>query len=481
MPNNNNDDIINNILDELERKKNHNDDMASEYHNDDMASESAGQPEEPVEIREEATNDEQEKQTEIPEAEQPQHDTGRSSENGNYQENVKIRKVPNKSRERQDNPQNHKPVRENEAQAKKKKKRSHLPGVLILMTFIFAVSICLSLVIIAYGKDMLGIGKSETTHLIIIEEGATTEEIAALLEEEGIIKSPEFFTLFSQLSGSDIEYIAGEHFLRPDMAYETIIQELTSSESEQKTSVEVTFPEGITLYDAAVLLEENGVCSIDDFLFYFNAGDLGFEFESKLSARSSLKFYQMEGYLFPDTYYFYEDMDPKQVCQKIYMNFDNKMTDERYEKMEDLNLTLDQLITFASIVQQESATQESMTLVASVFWNRLNHQNQFPLLQSEPTRFYAENVIKPHMEVYDQVIIDAYNTYVSTGLTPGPICNPGTDAINAVLEAFESDYYYFIANVNTGETYFSTTLEEHEAYQAMIEEQMAEEENQEEE
>ncbi len=361
---------------------------------------------------------------------------------------------------------------------KKKKPRNRLPGVLILTTFIFAVSICLALVIIAYGKDMLGIGKSETTQLIEIEEGATTEDIALLLEKKGIIKSPEFFKLFSKLSKADSKYLPGEYFISPNMAYETIIQKLTSLEYEQKQSVEVTFPEGITLYDAAYILEENGVCSADDFIFFFNSGNLGFDFENRITATSGLKFYRMEGYLFPDTYFFYEGMEPSEVCQKIYLNFDNKMNTTvefdgktyttRYDRMEELNLTLDELITFASIVQKEAATKESMTMVASIFWNRLNNHDIFPKLQSDPTRLYGENVIKPNMQVYDQVMIDAYNTYTSEGLPPGAICNPGTDAIDSVLENFESTYYYFIANTRTGVTFYSETLEEHEAYQEQI-------------
>ena len=258
------------------------------------------------------------------------------------------------------------------------------------------------------------------------------------------------------------------------MAYETIINELTSVESTQNESVEVTFPEGITLIDAAYILEENQVCSADDFLFYFNAGGLGFNFENRLNLNSNLKFYRMEGFLFPDTYYFYIDMEPEQVCQKIYLNFDKKMTEERYKRMEELNLNLDQLITFASIVQREAATTDSMTMVASVFWNRLNNPDQFPLLQSDPTTNYAENVIKPHMEVYDQVMIDAYDTYKGTGLPPGPICNPGIEAIDAVLAAVESDYFYFYANINTGMTYFAATLEEHNANIEMVDQQIAE-------
>jgi len=366
---------------------------------------------------------------------------------------------------------------------KRKKPRNRLPGVLILTTFIFAVSICLSLVIIAYGKDMLGIGKSETTQLIEIEEGATTEEIALLLESKGIIKSPEFFKLFSKLSKSDSKYLPGEYFISPSMAYETIIQKLTSLEYEQKESVEVTFPEGTTLYDAAYILEENGVCSAEDFIFFFNSGDLGFEFEDRIPINSGNKFYRMEGYLFPDTYFFYVGMDPTEVCQKIYLNFDNKMNTTvefngksyttRYDRMEELNLTLDELVTFASIVQKEAATKETMTMIASIFWNRINNKDKFPKLESDPTRLYSENIIKPNMQVYDQAMIDAYNTYTSPGLPPGAICNPGTEAIDAVLENFESTNYFFIANTMTGITYYSETYEEHLEYEAQIKEDIA--------
>lgn len=347
---------------------------------------------------------------------------------------------------------------------KKKKKKHHyrLPGVLILTTLIFAVAISLSLVIIAYGKDMLGIGKSETTQLIVVPEGATTEEISLMLEKDGIIKSPEFFQLFSRLSNADSQYIAGEHFVRPNMAYETLIQELTSIQSEEKVEVSVTFPEGITLVDAANKLEAAKVCSASDFIFYFNAGGYGFDFENRLSSSTTLKFYRMEGYLFPDTYYFYENMEPEQVCQKIYLNFNEKMTPERYRKMESLGLTLDQLITFSSIVQAEAPTRETMIMVASVFWNRLNNPDIFPLLQSDPTTYYARDVIKPNMDIEDQLILDTYDTYKSPGLPPGPICNPGIEAIDAVLENFQSDAFYFYADIDTGQTYFSATLEEHE-------------------
>ena len=465
MPNNN-DDIINDILNELDHKKNDTASSPSVNDTDDNKTMvTPVLPHKPVvsHVSNDAPTSMFKADNEAPEI---------SSENVSHHA-----KPPKKSRPEpsHDEPElKHSDVPKNK---KKKKKKSRLPGVLILTTFIFAVSICLSLVIIAFGKDMLGIGKSDTTHMIVIDDGATTEDVINILEKNGIIKSPECFKLFAKFSNPKGNYIAGEHFVRPNMAYETLLKELTSVEYEKKQSVEVTFPEGITLYDAAVILEDKGVCTKDDFLLNFNGGNLGFEFEKLLPAPSSLRFYPMEGYLFPDTYYFYQEMDPEQVCQKIYMNFNDKMTDDRIQKMENLGLDLNKLITFASIVQKEAADTDSMKMVASVFWNRIDNPTAFPLLQSDPTKNYSEQVIKPHIEVYDQAIIDAYNTYVTKGLPPGPICNPGIEAIDAVLQDYASDYYYFIADLKSGRTYFSENLEDHEFKKEAIEANYEAEEN----
>ena len=143
---------------------------------------------------------------------------------------------------------------------KKKRRRSRLPGVLILTVFIFAVSICLSLVIIAFGKDVLGIGKDSSTKMIIIPEGATSEDVSQLLYDEGIISSPKCFQLFSRLRNDADNYLAGEHFVSPNMAYETIIKTLTTYEDEeQKEAVTITFIEGVNIFDAADQLQDQGV------------------------------------------------------------------------------------------------------------------------------------------------------------------------------------------------------------------------------
>ena len=363
---------------------------------------------------------------------------------------------------------------------KKKKRRSRLPGVLILTVFIFAVSICLSMVIIAFGRDMFGIGKSDTTKLIIVPEGADSDQIAQLLYDEEIIRSPKCFRLFTKLRKENDIWLPGEHFVSPSMAYETIIDSLTNTaENEKKEAVDVTFVEGITLYDAAEELQESGVCKASDFIFYFNSGGFGYDFEDELpKTPNALKFAdaRMEGYLFPDTYTFTKDMDPEQVCQKIYYNFDQKMTDERLAKMKKLNLTLDQLITFASIVQKEGHDREQMDHIASVFWNRLRNPDEYPKLESDPTSNYSNDVIRAHMSVLNNEILNAYDTYIGTGLPPGAICNPGTDAIDAVLTDMKTDDYFFIANINTNETFFAKNNDEHELNKAKVAADMAEEE-----
>lgn len=359
--------------------------------------------------------------------------------------------------------------------AKKRKKR-HKKGrglsfLLLALTLIFSVSIVLSAAILATAMELFGINKSMVEKPVTIPAGATTTDIAEILKEEGIIRVPKLFVIMSRLNEADASYIAGEHIVYPAMGYEAIIEELCDDAINKRQTVNVTFPEGMNLYDAAQLLEENEVCDADDFIFYFNAGGYGYAFESMVPQTSELKFYRMEGYLFPDTYQFYVDEEPEIVVQKIYENFERKLTDADIARMEELGMTLDELVTLASIVQAEAPVSSSMKMVASVFHNRLNNSSLFPLLQSDPTRVYVEDVIAPNLDIANQLMCDSYNTYVGQGLPPGAINNPGKDAIDAVLYPAESDYYFFCANVQTGEIFYAKTNAEHEENLALIKQQ----------
>lgn len=333
---------------------------------------------------------------------------------------------------------------------------------MILTTLIIAVSIFSAVMILKVSKEILGVGKSKTEVVVDIPTNSGTAAIAKILYDQGVISDENLFRTFSKIKGSDGTFIAGIHKLNTSMSYSNIIEELQSDAINEREVADVTFPEGITLLEAAKRLDDKGVCSADDFLNVFNNNNFGFDFE-KDAVVSKLKFYKMEGYLFPDTYRFYLDEDPMIVAKKIYKNFDSKITPDYYGRMEDLDMTLEETLTLASIVQAESANKSDMKNVASVFFNRLESPDTFPLLQSDPTTNYVEDIIIPNIEVPYQEMYDAYDTYKGPGLPPGPICNPGLDAINAVLYPAETDYYYFCSNLDTGEFFYAKTNEEHEA------------------
>lgn len=345
---------------------------------------------------------------------------------------------------------------------RKKKKKIKVGSGLVLTTFILCFSVVLSIFILTVMQDFFGINKGDDLIIVDIPKGSTVDEISELLVENELISYPKIFKAYSKLLGKEAEYIAGEHVIHYKAGYEGIINELTSNALDKRVYVDVMFQEGITLLQAAKKLEEAEVCNASDFIYTFNSIDLGYDFQKQIKA-SSLEFYKMEGFLFPDTYTFYVDEDVEIVCNKILQNFDKKLTKKHYDRMEELNMTLEQTITLASIIQGEAGEVNQMKKVASVFWNRLNDKATFPLLQSDPTRKYVRETIKPNIAIQSETMNNAYDTYIGVGLPPGAINNPGIDAIEAVLYPADTEYYFFCSNLETREFYYATTLEEHEA------------------
>lgn len=347
-------------------------------------------------------------------------------------------------------------------QKRKKKKRGHGHIIfgLLLSVFIISVSILAAVFILNCSKEFLAIGKSDIELVVDIPMNSSTADIAEILYNEGIISNVDLFRFFSKFKGADGTYIAGTHTLSPKMDYNTLIENLQEEAENQRETADVVFQEGITLFEAAQKLEEKNVCNAEEFIKVFNAGGFGFDFEESVRV-SSLKFYKMEGYFFPDTYQFYVEEDPRVVAKKIYKNFDARVTPDLYGRMRDLDMELEDVLTLASVVQAEAANTRDMKLVASVFYNRLNNPDEYPLLQSDPTTNYVEEIIKPNIEFKSEAMFKAYDTYQGAGLPPGPICNPGLDAINAVLYPAETDYYYFCSNLETGEFFYAETLDEH--------------------
>ena len=332
--------------------------------------------------------------------------------------------------------------------------------------------------------DYAGISSNEFEVQIELPNNPSLDQVAEILSENGIISTPDFFKWYVEKKKEDkdivTDFVGGQFTLSSSMNYGTIVSTLLASKT-QTITVEVTIVEGMTAYDIGQLLEENFVCKASDFQkFYRDKMDV-YDFEKRLLVNTH-KFNQMEGYLFPDKYEFYvcnelKD-DPKTdkdtskeaevAAKKIYSNFNSKISKSMYKKMNELGLTLDEFVTLSSMVQAEVSNTEDMKLVASVFLNRLNSNGEIPKLQSDVTVFYVQDYIEPYYKDYGlttslAVISNSYDTYECDGVPAGAICNPGLDAMSAVLDAAETDYYYFCANMETGETYFARTIEEHEA------------------
>ena len=356
------------------------------------------------------------------------------------------------------------PTQKKKKKKRKKSRRNKVIGSLVLAITISAASVTLSVVIIYAGMDLFGIRKSEIHIDIEVPQNSSTRDIANILKESDVVKYPSFFRLISYLQKADGMYQYGVFEVSPSMSYEEIISILQDSKAIKNT-VQITIPEGYNIKQIAEELEENKICDADEFLDYVDTASLSYKFEDKIS-NDPLKFYQKEGFLFPDTYIFYENERIENILTKFYSTFDKKITDEMYDKMQEQNLSLNQVITLASMVQAESANKEQMRMVASVFLNRFNNSLDFPKMQSDPTKKYVNEVIKSNIKMssYDlyQKVFDSYDTYVGVGLPPGPICNPGIDAIEAVLDPADTDYYFFCHNIKTREIYYAKTNDEHE-------------------
>ena len=337
---------------------------------------------------------------------------------------------------------------------KRKRKKKRNTGKIAFRLIIFCVIIIIACIcaffLINIGMEVTGLGRHDDTELIIeIPKGATSEDIANILVDNEIINNPIVFRVLSNKQNAN-SYKAGKHKVTANMSYSDLIDVLQQDPIQEKISVDVTFPEGYTLDQCAAELEKAGVCRADEFIEAFNNAEFGYNFEKKVEDKAT-KYYKMEGYCFPDTYTFFKDSEPEVVCKKIYANFAEKVNANMLGRMEDLGLILDETLALASIVQSEAPTSNQMKLVSSVFWNRLNDKETFPKLESDPTKKYAA-----------LSGIELYDTYKSEGVPPGAICNPGADAINAVLYPEETEYYFFCSNLTTQEFYYAKTLKQHE-------------------
>lgn len=234
-------------------------------------------------------------------------------------------------------------------------------------------------------------------------------------------------------------------------------------------TVTVTFPEGSTVLDIAEKLEENGICTADEFEQLCTEVPEGYDrlFEG---VTTDNRVFVLEGYLFPDTYDFLKEEGAEKALSRFLKNTNQKITDDMLATATEKGYTLDQVLTLASVIQSEASDPENMPMVSSVFTNRLKPGSGFAYLGSDVTRHYIERKMKAYIEEqgmdYDTLFgayctNDAYQ-FKTEGLPVGPICNVGLAAIEAALDPAESNYYYFFTD-NDWNYYYNETLAGHQS------------------
>ena len=295
----------------------------------------------------------------------------------------------------------------------------------------------------AHGDD------SENRIHIKITEGMTTAEIAEQLADKGVIVSSLKFRFLSRVRGYDGQMKPGTYVFSAGMSDEDVFEKVLAGE---KHLVRFTIPEGFTVKEIAARLENSDLVDSEDFL---KAAE-NFKPYSYMTSNKNV-LYAAEGFLFPETYAVESDYSIEEILKIMNDEFNLRLTEEMRTRAKEMNLSIYDLITLASLVEKEVRYDEDRPIVAQVFLKRL--QLEMPL-QSDATLQYLMDAPKEDVTIEDTKINSPYNTYQNAGLPPGPVANPGMAAIEAVLNPADTDYLYFVAD-RDGHNHYAYSYEEH--------------------
>lgn len=350
----------------------------------------------------------------------------------------------------------------------KKKRRRVILAIIVLLVMILTVAF-FGYFAYTYMIDNIKNPTSEDTIFIDdatsvkfrVEKKEDTKSISKRLYEMGLIKNEMTYRILSKFYGYDGTYNAGTYTLCTDLTYEEIMV-ILSGEPE---TVRVTFPEGFTTLQIAARLEANDVCTAEEFLNCVQTIDVS-SYAFLQGTDLTKKDYRLDGYLFPDTYEFDVMAHPEDIIYKMLDRFNQIFKPAYYTRCEELGLTIDQVVTLASLVEKEAKLDSDRAPVAGVFYNRYNSTDtDMHKFQSDATvayvykKLYGEAPTKFTSE--ELAIDDPYNTYIYEGFMPGAICNPGLDSIEGALNPTDHGYYYFVYKKDGTGNIYSRTYEEH--------------------
>ena len=351
-----------------------------------------------------------------------------------------------------DRPQQNKSVR--------RKRRRRINPLLALILYV--------LIVVAASATMAGVGWLLASDLCAFNRGTkmdvtvevsaedTLDTVADKLQEAELIRYKWFFKLFAKVTKAEDKIGIGTYKLNNDMDYHALISGMRSSSGSMSAEVvDVTIPEGYTVAQTIRLLAEKGVNTEENLLEAAKTAEFSYEFIDNESEDIS----RLEGYLFPDTYQFYVNHNPKGALERLIRNFEQKMMGEDVqEELESSGRSMKEIVTIASLIEKETdGTDQAM--IASVIYNRLNgpgdKRGTYGMLQIDAALLYALPDHEGAITSADLETDSPYNLRKYAGLPPTPIANPGMTAINAALYPTSSDFFYYALGVDHKHHYFT--------------------------
>ena len=349
--------------------------------------------------------------------------------------------------------------------------RSGCLGGLMYFTFIICVSIVFACLAWMAASDMLALNKDNFTAVVTLpssifqsetvdkfdENGRKTgtkrvthadmDYVADVLKDAGLIEYKWLFSLFCKISTADEKVSPGEYELKSTFDYRALIQNMRAG-SAATVTVDVTIPEGFKMHQIFLRLEENGVSTYNELMEAAESREYNYEFLDESEGEGA---YRLEGFLFPDTYQFYVGMQASSAINKLLDNYRRKITEEMLERVDELGMSMYDILKVASLIEKEAANDEECPLIASVIYNRINSDMVLGI-DASVLYPYNDHEGAPTAAMLEKD--DPYNTRIRMGLPPTPICNPGLASINAALFPAATDYYYYALDTESGQHRF---------------------------
>jgi len=337
------------------------------------------------------------------------------------------------------------------------------------ITVVFAVSIVISVAVIFVANDKYGFVKSEEEVEVIIPKGTTIDDVAEILYNHKIIKYKWLFN--SDFAGSGIKIEPGTYTLVPKTSYDELVETI-----RKKPPVGIswiTIPEGYTTDEIIDLFVASGIGEREAYIDVINNYEFDYWFVDAIDEdwEASGRTYRLDGYLFPDSYQFYNASSEVSVINKLLARFNQVFIESYKQRTEEIGYTVDDVLTLSSLIEKEAGSANYFGNVSSVFHNRLAAPSYYPHLESDATTAYViqhETGVRVKIKGSDiDNIFSEYNTYDTVGLTPGAIANSGNSAILASMHPSDTQFYFFYSppSPKPGEesVLFSRTKEEHNA------------------